>query len=169
MARAERLIPFILKWEGGFVDDPHDRGGATNKGVTIGTFRHFYGKSKTVEDLKAMTVEQWEKIFLTGYWRPFKADDIKCQAVANICVDWAWASGATTAIRNVQKLLGVTADGVVGDITLGAINKCEGAELFERIKKARIAFVNEIVRNNPTQARFSRGWVNRINDIECCR
>lgn len=166
MARAERLIPFILKWEGGFVNDPHDRGGATNKGITIGTFRHFYGKNSTIEDLKNITDEQWEQIFLVGFWRPFKADLIKNQSVANICVDWAWASGTTTAIKQVQKIVGVTADGIVGDITIGAINRCDAEELFESIKRARIDFVNTIVRNNPTQVKFSRGWVRRINDIE---
>ena len=166
MARAERLIPFILKWEGGYVNDKYDKGGATNKGITISTFRHFYGSKMTVEDLQNITDEQWEKIFLVGFWRPFRADDIKSQSIANICVDWAWASGTTTAIRQVQKILGVTADGIVGDITIGAINKCDAEDLFNRIKKARIDFVNAIVRNNPTQARFSRGWVNRINDIE---
>lgn len=166
MARPEKLISFILKWEGGFVNDPCDKGGATNKGVTINTFRHFYGADATVEQLKNITDRQWENIFLTGYWRPFKADFIKNQSVANICVDWAWASGTTTAIRQVQKLLGVTADGIVGEITIGAINKYDAEELFSRIRRARIDFVNTIVRNNPSQAKFSRGWVRRINDIQ---
>lgn len=166
MARAERLIPFILKWEGGYVNDKYDKGGATNKGITISTFRHFYGSKMTIDDLKNITDEQWEKIFLVGYWRPFRADDIKCQSIANICVDWAWASGTVTAIKQVQKVLGVPVDGIVGDITIDAINKSDAEELFNRLKKARIDFVNTIVRNNPSQARFSRGWVNRINDIE---
>ena len=39
MANANILLPFILRWEGGFVNDPTDRGGATNKGVTITTWR----------------------------------------------------------------------------------------------------------------------------------
>ena len=33
MAEVKKLVPFILKWEGGFVNDPDDLGGATNKGV----------------------------------------------------------------------------------------------------------------------------------------
>ena len=166
MAIAERLIPFILKWEGGYVNDKYDKGGATNKGITISTFRHFYGGKMTAEDLKNITDAQWEKIFLVGFWKPFRADDIKSQSIANICVDWAWASGAVTAIKQVQKVLGVPVDGIVGDITIDAINKSDAEELFNRLKKARIDFVNTIVRNNPSQARFSRGWVNRINDIE---
>lgn len=35
MAIANKLVPFILQWEGGFVNDPDDLGGATNKGITI--------------------------------------------------------------------------------------------------------------------------------------
>ena len=38
MADVRKLAPFILKWEGGFVNDPDDLGGATNMGVTIGTY-----------------------------------------------------------------------------------------------------------------------------------
>lgn len=38
MANVNELTPLILKWEGGFVNDPDDLGGATNMGVTIDTF-----------------------------------------------------------------------------------------------------------------------------------
>ena len=68
MAKAELLKPFILRWEGGFVDDPLDKGGATNKGITIDTFRSFYGQGATVEQLKNITDEQWLHIFKSGYW-----------------------------------------------------------------------------------------------------
>ena len=39
MANVYKLAPWILKWEGGFVNDPADLGGATNMGVTIGTWK----------------------------------------------------------------------------------------------------------------------------------
>ena len=39
MANVYKLAPWILKWEGGFVNDPDDLGGATNMGVTIGTWK----------------------------------------------------------------------------------------------------------------------------------
>ena len=39
MADAQKLVPFILSWEGGYVNDPDDVGGATNKGITIATWR----------------------------------------------------------------------------------------------------------------------------------
>lgn len=166
MADAKKLIPFILKWEGGFANHPNDKGGATNKGITIATFRHFFGSEATVEQLKAMTDEQWETVFRKGFWNPFKGDEIKNQSIANICVDWAWGSGAPTAIKQVQRLLGVAADGVVGNITLGAINNAEPEKLFEKIKSARLAFVEAIVKRDASQQVFLKGWRNRINSIQ---
>lgn len=164
MADARKLMPVILKWEGGFVNDPLDRGGATNKGVTIGTFLSFY-PNKTVDDLKRITDDQWLTIFKNGYWDPWRADQINNQAVANIVVDWAWASGARTSIRKVQELLGVTVDGLVGNQTITAINSADPEELFDRIKVARYDFVDAIVKRDPSQSRFIRGWKNRIQDF----
>ena len=165
MAEAKKLKPFILRWEGGYSNDPVDRGGATNKGITIATFRHYYGTNATIEQLKALTDEQWMHIFLCGFWNPFKADNIANQSVANICVDWAWASGTGTAIRQVQSLLGVTADGVVGTQTLAALNKANHRHLFAKIKSARLRFVDSIVRRDPKQKKFINGWKKRINSL----
>lgn len=166
MAEKKKLIPFILKWEGGFANHPDDKGGATNKGITIATFRHFFGSGATVEQLKAMTDEQWETVFRKGFWDKFEADKIANQSIANVCVDWAWCSGPTTAIRQVQRLLGVAADGVVGNITLGAINNADPEKLFEKIKSARQAFVEAIVKRDASQQVFLKGWRNRINSIQ---
>lgn len=165
MAKAELLKPFILKWEGGFVDDPLDRGGATNKGITIGTFRNFYGKDATVEQLKHITDEQWLHIFKSGYWDKWKADDIENQSIADIVVDWAWASGTVTSIKQVQKILGVAVDGIVGNDTLTAINIAGQRSLFAKIHSSRIEFVENIVKRDPSQARFLKGWKNRINSL----
>lgn len=165
MAKAELLKPFILRWEGGFVDDPLDRGSATNKGITIGTFRNFYGKDATVEQLKNITDEQWLHIFKSGYWDKWKADDIENQSIANIVVDWAWGSGAATSIKQVQKILGVAVDGIVGDDTLTAINIAGQRSLFVKIHNRRIEFVENIVKRDPSQARFLKGWKNRINSL----
>ena len=84
MARAELLMPFILKWEGGFSDHPADRGGATYRGVTLATFRQFYGTDRTAADLRAMTEEQWLRIFREGYWNRWQADRIASQSLADI-------------------------------------------------------------------------------------
>lgn len=160
------MQPLILQWEGGFVNDPLDRGGVTNKGITIGTFRRFYGPDATVEQLRRITDDQWLHIFKTGYWNPWRADEIANQSVANIVVDWAWASGTKTSIKQVQRIVGVVVDGIVGPKSLAAINSCRQRELFDRIHAARLDFVDDIVRRNPSQSRFIRGWKNRINSIK---
>ena len=165
MAKAELLKPFILRWEGGFVDDPLDRGGATNKGITIGTFRNFYGKEATVEQLKNITDEQWLHIFKCGFWDKWKADDINNQSIADIVVDWAWASGTVTSIKQVQKILGVAVDGIVGNDTLTAINTADQRTLSDKIHSRRIEFVENIVKRDPSQTRFLKGWKNRINSL----
>lgn len=165
MAKIEILKPFLLRWEGGFVDDPLDKGGATNKGITIGTFRSFYGQDATVEQLKNITDEQWLCIFKSGYWNKWKADEINSQSVANICVDWAWTSGIGTSIKQVQRLLGVSADGIVGKDTLNAINTADSKVLFDKIHAKRVEFVEDIVRRDPSQSHFLEGWKNRINAL----
>lgn len=165
MADYRKLKPFILRWEGGYTWHKADKGGPTNKGITIATFRQFYGKGKTINDLKRLTDEQWDYIFKRGFWLPFKADNITSQGIANICVDWAWASGTVTAIRQVQRLLRVSVDGKVGPQTVNAINNADAKTLFKRIKEQRIVFVENIVKRDPTQKRWLDGWKNRINAV----
>ena len=169
MANSSKLVPFILQWEGGFVNDPLDIGGATNKGITIGTFTEYKRrkglKAPTVQDLKNISNEDWHEVFKGLYWDRWKADEIKSQAVANILVDWVWASGSH-GIKRPQRLLGVTADGVVGSKTIAALNAKDPAELFKMIKADRVKFIDEICEKRPANNRFKKGWLNRINAIK---
>lgn len=164
MANAEILKPFILSWEGGFANVAGDRGGATNKGVTIATFRSVFGQSKTVEDLKKMTDEQWMTIFKKYFWNRWSASAINSQAIANLLVDWLWASGVY-GIKLPQKVLGVKIDGLVGSKTIAAINNYPNQqELFNKLWKERKEFFERIGKG--TQAKFLKGWLNRHNGIK---
>ena len=162
MADPKKLIPIVKKWEGGFSNHPMDKGGPTMKGVTLKTFQKYYGKERTVEDLKRITEDQWYHIFKSGYWDALQADEIDNQSIANILVDWAWGSGPKTAIRQIQGLLGVKIDGFVGPITLQAINEADPQSLLNLIVKRREAFYFTIVQNNPSQEVFLKGWLNRL-------
>ena len=168
MANVNRLALFILKWEGGFVNDPDDLGRATNMGVTIGTYEAYCRKKgypkPTVERLKNLTKEEWTEIMKTMYWDRWRADEIKSQSVANILVDWVWASGVH-GIKIPQKLLGVTVDGVVGPKTIAAVNARNPRELFDMIKITRFDFIEDICRKHPANNKFKRGWMNRLNDL----
>lgn len=188
MAKVELLAPYIRKWEGGFVDDPADRGGATNMGVTIGTFELYCHKKgyprPTVERLKKLTPTEWTDILKTMYWDRWQADKIKSQKVANILVDWVWGSGAH-GIKIPQRILGVAVDGIVGEKTLQALNAQDPDKLFQTIYEARRKFLLDITEASikryeakigrkateaellrHTNKRFLRGWYNRLEDIK---
>ena len=168
MAKVEILAPYIKKWEGGFVNDPADRGGATNKGVTIATFEA-YCKAKSlprpnVERLKRMTDGEWLDILKTMFWDRWQADKIKSQKLANILVDWVWGSGVY-GIKIPQRILGVNQDGIVGNKTLEALNAQDPDKLFQSIYEARKKYLNDITISRPANKRFLRGWLNRLEDI----
>ena len=164
MADYRKLKPFILRWEGGYINDQADLGKQTNKGVTLSTYRSVFGKNKTVSDLKKITDEQWEFIFKKFYWDKWKADDIKDQNVANIIVDWLWCSGSY-GIKIPQRVLGVSADGIVGSKTIAAVNARDGRELFDTIKQERKDFIDRICQTRPQNRKFKKGWLNRINSL----
>lgn len=170
MAKIDILAPFILSFEGGFVNDPLDKGGATNKGVTIATWRQVgYDKDGDgdidVDDLKLLTdKDAIERVMRPHYWNRWKADQIKSQSVANILVDWVWGSGAN-GIKIPQQMLGVAADGVVGPKTLAALNAQDPKAFFEAVKVRRSKFIEDIVRRTPSQARFRKGWLRRLDSI----
>lgn len=166
MANISLLIPKILKWEGGFSNDPNDAGGATMKGVTLATFRQYYGQSRSVADLKAITDSQWRHIFKTGYWDKALADSIKSQSVANLLVDWIWMSGVTTPVKNIQRIAGVVDDGQFGPKTLAAVSRMNPRELFERLKEKRVLYYDRIIQLRPANAKFRKGWMNRLNDYK---
>ncbi len=163
MADFKKFIPLLKKLEGGFVDHPADKGGATNMGVTLKTFREHYGNDKSVHDLKHMSNEQWGHI-MNGYWDKCKADEIMSQSVAEIFVDWCVNSGLA-GIRRVQEIAGVRPDGIVGPVTVNAINAHSPEDLFNRIKDARKQFYVNIVRRDPSQKVFMNGWMNRIESF----
>ena len=191
MASIDKLIPYILKWEGGFVNDPTDRGGATNKGVTIATYEAYCRQKRlprpTVEQLKNIPDAHWREIVKTMFWDKWKADEIHSQKVANILVDWVWLSGVH-GIKKPQALLGVTTDGIVGNKTISAVNFADPDELFSALYKERVKFINAMVSRSIvayekkigrkatekellkyTQKRFLSGWMNRLNDIKKLR
>ena len=190
MANCDKLFPFILKWEGGFANDPADSGGATNMGVTIGTWRQCgYDNDGDgdidVQDLKQISRQDVrDRVFIPHFWNRWKADNIQSQKVANILVDWVWGSGAH-GIKIPQRILGVKVDGIVGQKTLNAVNFADPDELFDALFKARVNFLNDIVSKSVaayerkigrrateqeklkhTNKRFIKGWLRRLNDIK---
>lgn len=189
MAKIDEIIPFILYFETGvnkrylglspsqifeqakktgFANDPDDAGGATMCGITIATYQAYCRKKgypvPTVTRLRNITYEQWRDVLKTLFWDRWKADEIISQPLANILVDWVWASGVS-GIKIPQRILGVNQDGLVGAKTIAALNASDPKRLFDEIHNARIKFVEDIVRRKPSQNKFIKGWKRRINAI----
>ena len=170
MAVLSKLSPFILKWEGGFVNDPRDSGGATNMGVTLNTWKsQGYDKNGDgkidVTDLKLLTKDDVvERIMRPHYWNRWKADRINDQRVANLLVDWVWLSGKY-GITIPQRLLGVAQDGIVGEVTLAAVNGRKAKFLVDALYQARVAYLQQLVAKRPKDQVFMKGWMNRLNDL----
>lgn len=161
MADFKKALKKVLKWEGGFVDDPDDLGGRTNKGVTQRTYNIYYSG-----DVKDITDEQVEAIYRAGFWKKIGGDDIKDQSVAELLFDYAVNSGVKTAVIKIQKLVEVNDDGVMGKITLGAINAKDPKTLFNELWDVRAAYYKAIVAKRPTNQKFLKGWMNRLNSYK---
>ena len=148
-----------------------DRGGATNKGVTLATWRR-YGYDKDcdgdIDERDVMLITEYDAIYeimKPVYWDKWQADKIQSQAIANLVVDWYWNSGAY-GIRLPQKILGVKMDGAVGPKTIAALNGYpDQRELFNRLWKEREDYLRRLGAN-PTQKKFLQGWLNRLNSIQ---
>src|SRR5271166_2022323 len=104
MASFDIFLPMVLRFEGGYVNDPTDPGGETNKGITMNTFRqcsqNLLGLDPTSDNLKALTDAQACTIYKALYWDKMKGDAFASQDLANIVCDFFVNSGA-----NATKLL----------------------------------------------------------------
>lgn len=164
MAESNILAPFILSHEGGFANDKDDPGGATNRGITIGTFRLVFGKDKTVSDLKKISYDQWSLVYKKFFWDKCKADLIDNQSVANMLVDFAWHSGVSKAVKHIQEIVGVETDGIMGRVTIGAINGYYKGQkyVFKTLKANRLTYL----RGRKNWWKYKNGWCARLGNIK---
>lgn len=156
---------FELARKTGYSDHPADRGGPTMCGVTLKTYGAWCKSKKyptpSKEDLKNISLTHWMSIFRECFYECVLADEIRDRRVAAALVDWVWASGPAI-IKRVQRIVGVRPDGVFGPKTIAEIN---AQDCFDEIMKSRYDFIDEIIRKNPSQEVFRRGWTNRLDSI----
>lgn len=173
MADFSKFFPKLMLAEGGskFTDRPTDHGGATKFGITFKTWLACgYDKDHNgiinVNDLHAINEQDAEAIAKKIYWDKVDGDQIPAQPIAEFLCDWAYNSGAGTAVKQLQHSLGVTADGIMGQHTLNALLAANQQALFNQLKAARLKFVAGIVANDHTQEVYLNGWVKRINAFQ---
>lgn len=72
----DAALNFVFREEGGFADDTHDPGGATNMGITIATLSRWLGRRATVDDVKSMTRSTADAIYQAWYAKPIDFDTL---------------------------------------------------------------------------------------------
>lgn len=147
----DQALKHLLKNEGGYSNHPTDPGGETMYGVTFRAARA-YGYLGAMKDLPWKTAID---IYAKNYWAPIKADQLP-EALRFHVFDAAVNSGASQAVKWLQRAAGVTQDGVIGPRTLSAASMVTPA----KYTAIRLRFMTDL----PTWATFGKGWARRIAD-----
>lgn len=153
----EVSLRMVLAHEGGWADDPQDPGGATMKGVTIGTFRAFKGPQATKAELRAISDADLRAIYRRQYWDAARGDDLPA-GLDYFMFDYAVNSGPGQAVRHLQRVLGVQQDGIVGLKTLDVLRGRHTADVIDGLYAARMG----MLRSLKTWPRFGKGWTARV-------
>lgn len=170
MTRFHDVAKIVLRHEGGLVDDPDDKGGRTNLGVTSGTLARaravIPGLPERVDDL---TVSQALSIYQRLYWDACRCEQIP-EPVDFLVFDAAINCGTGGAGKQLQRALNrmggdLAVDGAIGPLTLAAVNAAFDSDswrLLYAVEMERIRWHNSIVARDKTQVKFLHGWLNRI-------
>jgi len=150
----------LLKSEGGFVNHPSDPGGATNYGITIADYRKYVKPNATVDDVRRMTVSEAKAIYRARYWDAMRCDELPA-GVDHAVFDYGVNSGIGRAPKVLQRVLGVTADGVIGPKTLAAANAADPIKVINGICDERMRFL----RGLSTWPVFGKGWTSRVSRV----
>ncbi len=157
MADFNQAIQKTLVHEGGYVNNPHDKGGPTKYGITQ--------KDLPGVDITSITPEQAAAYYSENYWKSLYSQ-INSQLVAEKLFDMGVLFGVKTAVRllqiTMQNEISIVSDGNFGPETLSDVNQ-ESEDLLLRYRTALIQHVVNIVNHNPGDGVFVNGWVSRIN------
>jgi lysozyme family protein len=151
-------LQHVLKSEGGWSDHPFDPGGATMKGVTLETYRRYkMNPHITKYQLRNITDEEVADIYKVGYWDKCRCYDLP-SGVDFLVFDAAVNMGVGRSAKLLQEAVGVSADGVIGPITIAAANAADVDLTIERFSQLKEAFYRSL----PTFGTFGNGWLNRV-------
>lgn len=149
----DQAFDILLGHEGGYANDSRDPGGETMWGVTARVAR----ADGFIGDMRGLPRDRAKAIYKRKYWDAVMADRLP-EAAQYIVFDAAVNSGPGQAIRWLQRSLGVGEDGVLGPMTLDAINRASGLKLAVAFCAERLDFMTSL----PTWGAFGKGWARRI-------
>lgn len=142
-------IEILLDHEGGYVNNPKDPGGETKYGISKRSYPN--------EDIKNMTKARAMEIYWEDFWGPSLCDNMKL-ALSIQMLDAAVNHGIPRAKKLLQQALGVEPDGIVGKITLRALNVSNLDDMLLRYLGYRTKYFISL----STFSTFGKGWIDRI-------
>lgn len=159
----DKCFTLLLGSEGGFTDDPRDRGnwttGEIGKGNCSGTKWGIAAASYPTLNIPALTQDQAKDIYKRDFWNPLSLDNVDPEVAFQI-FDAAVNHGIKRAIKLSQIALSLKDDGVVGPMTKKAILEASDLEFIIKFNSARLRYYTAI----PTWSTYGKGWTNRVAD-----
>lgn len=146
-----QAVHIIFKLEGGYVNDPRDRGGETKWGISKRRFPEV--------DIQNLTQPKAAELYLKHYWVPTRCDELPASMRLPV-FDCAVNQGVRKAVLILQKLVGVAQDGHMGPKTIAAAREY-GSELRHHYLAERIAAYTSYDQFDV----FGRGWMKRLKKI----
>lgn len=173
MSTFEKAHEFTSRWEGGYIEHANDPGGATKYGISL---RFLKSQGLDIgdidgdgdidaDDIKALSPEAAAAIMKREFWDKLGLEDIK-PLCAMAVYDTAVNMGPSYARKMAQKALGVTADGVWGQVTKAALRVCDDKKTAIAMCHIRRARYHELVKKNAKLSEFLRGWLRRVDSLE---
>jgi lysozyme family protein len=156
-----KALALVLQVEKGFVDNPRDRGGPTNKGVTQAVYNAYRArKGLQLQSVKLIADSEVSDIYKSEYWDAVNGDNLP-NGVDYEVFDFGVNSGVHRAAVMLQAILGVSQDGAIGPATIAAA-RLNPATTIHKLEGARLAFQQRLA----TWGTFGRGWQSRDVAVE---
>jgi len=145
-------VSLVFKDEGGYVNDPSDRGGETKFGISKRAYPD--------ENIKELTYERARELYKRDYWDTAHCDQVPDE-IKYIHFDSAINMGVRMAVKLLQRSGGIVDDGMWGKDTLAASKNVT----LDRYASERILQYEDLVKQRPMNEKFIKGWKNRVNRI----
>ncbi|MGQ5718455.1 glycoside hydrolase family 108 protein [Pseudochrobactrum asaccharolyticum] len=154
-------LDLMFGHEGGYVNNPKDPGGATKYGITHKTLAAHRGvASVTSAQVRALAKQEATEIYVKSYWTQ-SGGDLLSIGIDYMAFDYGVNSGPAQAIKSLQRVVGVTVDGIVGGQTIAAVKAYKG-DLIGAYAAERLRFMKTL----KTWSTFGRGWQKRVMNVE---
>nr|WP_218955428.1 glycosyl hydrolase 108 family protein [Acinetobacter sp. YH01020] len=153
----------LIGHEGGYSTDKRDPGNWTGGKVGAGTLKgtKFGLAANTYPnlDIKNLTLAQAKQIYKKDWWDKLGGHGLH-SAITFQLWDFAINAGKVRAIKELQQVAGVTADGIIGPKTIEAVNALDLNDVLLSLTAERLKFYTSLSK----WSTYGKGWTNRVAD-----